>query len=133
MFVIANIPISKSITERKQVEEERRQVREDDVAAVKFMKKNQRSTLNQRGYPHWNTHAAKALLEADVAKKLHLKMKPNQLRDTNEAYKDFPPDVFAKRISREVSKQNEAKFWAHKRNKKGMKKYLCEMKKKAMD
>lgn len=62
-------------------------------------------------------------------------MKPNQLRDTNEAYKDFSPDVFAKRISREVSKQNAAQFWAHKhkRNKKGMKKYLCEMKKKAMD
>ena len=39
----------------------------------------------------------------------------------------FAPDVFAKRVNREISKQTAAAFWAHKRNKRGMKKYLKEI------
>jgi hypothetical protein len=112
---------------KKQVEEEKRRVHQDDIAAAKFMKSNPRSFLNQRGYQHWNTHAAKALLEVDVANNLHLEMKPNQLRGTKKAYKDFPPEVFAKWVCREVSKQKTAQFWAYKRNKRGMKMYLREI------
>ena len=112
---------------KKQVEEEKRRVHQDDIAAAKFMKSNPRSFLNQRGYPHWNTHAAKALLEVDVANNLHLEMKPNQLRGTKKAYKDFPTEVFAKWVCREVSKQKTAQFWAYKRNKRGMKMYLREI------
>ena len=116
---------------KKLVEEEKRRVHQDDIAAAKFMKSNPRSYLNQRGYPHWNTHAAKAILEVDVANNLHLKMKPHQLRGTNKAYKDFPSEVFAKRVSREVSKQKAAQFWAYKRNKRGMKKYLKDISERA--
>ena len=112
---------------KKHVEEEKKQVQQDDIAAETHIKNNPRSQLNQRGYPHWDTHAAKALLEVDVANEMHQNMKPSQLRATRNAYKEFPPDVFAKRVNREISKQTAAAFWAHKRNKRGMKKYLKEI------
>ena len=104
-----------------QVAMEKKNVREDDVAVEEFMKNNPRSDLNKRGYPHWDTHAAKKLLEVDVANGLHEKMKPRELRRTREEYKEFPRDVFVKRVNREVDKQRCAEFWAFKRNKRGMK------------
>jgi methionine synthase II (cobalamin-independent) len=112
---------------KKSVEEEKIQVQADDAAARMHLMNFPRSHLNERGYPHWDTHNAKAFLETDVANKLHEKMKPSQLRKTRSAYKEFPPEVFAQRVHREVAKQKAAKFWAHKRNKKGMKKYLKEI------
>lgn len=51
------------------VEAEMAQVRADDIAAVKHIQQNPRKPMNQRGYPHWDTHAAKKELESDVAKK----------------------------------------------------------------
>jgi hypothetical protein len=51
-------------------------------------------------------------------------MKPQELQKTQREYRDFPQDVFAKRVSQEVGKQRAARFWADKRNKSGMKKYL---------
>jgi len=116
---------------KRQVREEKLRVHQDDVAAEKYRRSNPRSHLNQRGYPHWDTHPAKKLLEVDVANNMHMKMTPIQLRGTNNAYKDFPPDVFAKRVNREVSKQKAAQFWAFKRNKRGMKNYLREVSERA--
>ena len=116
---------------KAQVEAEKRQVKEDDIAAERHMRNNQRSAINKRGYPHWDTHAAKKLLELDVAKGAHQKMKPSKLRDTRVEYKEFPSDVFAKRVHREASKQLGAEFWAYKRNKRGMKKYLKEIAERA--
>lgn len=112
---------------KAHVEAEKEQVKQDDAAAEKHLRNNRRSLLNERGYPHWDTHPALAFLEVDVANKVHLKMKPYELRKTRDAYMQFPADVFAKRVSREVSKQKSAAFWAYKRNKRGMKKYLKEV------
>ena len=54
-------------------------------------------------------------------------MTPSKLRDTREEYKEFPVAVFGKRVHQEASKQKAAAFWADKRNKKGMKKYLKQI------
>ena len=112
---------------KEHVEAEKEQVKQDDATAERHMANNPRSHLNKRGYPHWDTHAAKALLGVDVANGMHQKMKPLQLRNARNAYTEFPADVFTKRVHREVSKQKGAEFWAHKRNKRGMKKYLKEV------
>lgn len=116
---------------KRQVQEEKLRVHHDDIAVEKYRQSNPRSNLNERGYPHWDTHLAKKLLEVDVANNMHLEMTPIQLRRTNNAYKDFPTDVFAKRVNREVLKQKSAQFWAFKRNKRGMKKYLREVSERA--
>ena len=110
---------------RKHVEAEKIQVHQDNIAAKRYIIDNPRpSNLNKRGYPHWDTHSAKEMLEVDVANKKNEIMAPRQLRETRDAYKEFPGDIFAKRVYAEVSKQKAAAFWAHKRNKKGMAKYL---------
>lgn len=116
---------------KRQVQEEKIRVHDDDIAAEKYRQSNPRSHLNQRGYPHWDKHPAKKLLEVDVASNVHQDMTPIQLQRTNDAYKDFPADVFAKRVYREVSKQKAAQFWAFKRNKRGMKNYLKEVSERA--
>ena len=103
---------------------EKKQVQQDNIAVENHLKDFPRSHLNKRGYPHWDDHAAKELLEVDVANKMHTQKTPQEFRDTRDAYKEFPEDVFAKRINNEVAKQRAAKFWAFKRNKRGMKKYL---------
>jgi len=64
------------------------------------------------------------LLEVDVLNDLHKKIKPQELQKTRREYREFPKDVFSKRVSQEVGKQRAARFWAEKRNKSGMKKYL---------
>ena len=112
---------------KERVEAEKKQVKLDDIAAERHMRNHPRSILNKRGYPHWDTHSAKKLLEVDIANKVHERMEPSQLRKTRDAYKKFPTDVFTKRVNGEVAKHRAAKFWAHKRNKKGMKKYLQEI------
>ena len=62
---------------KAQVEAEKMQVKEDDIAVETHIRNNPRSALNKRGYPHWDTHAAKQLLEVDVANGAHQRMKPN--------------------------------------------------------
>jgi hypothetical protein len=109
---------------KKQVAEEKRSVEVDDLAAKMHLLSFPRSELNKRGYPHWEGHAAKTLLEVDVANKLHNMMLPGQLRETRDEYKEFPPKVFGKHVYAEATKQKAAGFWADKRNKKAMKNYL---------
>ena len=107
--------------------EEKLRVHRDNIAVEKYRQSNPRSYLNERGYPHWDTHPARKLLELDVANNKHQEMTATQLQRTNNAYKEFPTEVFAKRVNREVSKQKAAQFWAYKRNKRGMKNYLREL------
>eukprot|EP00804_Cyclotella_cryptica_P020236 CCRYP_010917-RA/>CCRYP_010917-RA protein AED:0.20 eAED:0.19 QI:0/0/0/1/1/1/2/0/208 len=109
---------------KKQVAEEKKSVEVDDRAAKMHLLSFPRSELNKRGYPHWEGHAAKTLLEVDVANKLHNTTLPGQLREMREEYKEFPPKVFAKHVYAEATKQKAAGFWADKRNKKAMKSYL---------
>lgn len=110
---------------------ERERVRLDDMLVRMHLRDCPRPAHANRGYPHWNTHAAKALLEVDVSNDLHKEKKPQELRKTRREYKEFPKDVFAKRVSQEVAKQRAARFWADKRNKSGMKKFLEDVAKRA--
>ena len=112
---------------------ERERVRLDDMLVQMHLRDCPRPARANRGYPHWNTHAAKKLLEVDVLNNLHKKKKPLELRKTRREYREFPKDVFAKRVSQEVEKQRAARFWAHKRNKSGMKKYLQDIANRAAD
>ena len=116
---------------KKRVEEEKRIVRVDEIAAKEHMKHNPTPKYNARGYQNWRRHPAKALLEVDIANKLHEKMKPKHLRKTRDAYKTISLPIFAKRVQREVDKQRGAKYWAWMRNKKGMKKYLKDVEERA--
>ena len=103
---------------------ERERVRLDDMLVQMHLRDCPRPACANRGYPHWNTHAAMKLLEVDVLNDLHKKMKPQELQKTRREYREFPKDVFSKRVSQEVGKQRAAQFWEDKRNKSGMKKYL---------
>jgi hypothetical protein len=50
-----------------------------------------------------------------------------KLRLTRKEYKEFPSNVFVKRVNREKDKQKTAGFWAFNRNKKGMKEFLKDV------
>ena len=117
---------------KKQVEAEGKEAHLDDIKAQKHITNNPREPLNKRGYPHWNKHPAKKLLQVDVYNKLHERMQPCDLRKMRKEYKDFPPEIFAARVNSEKLKQRGARFWAHKRNKEGMKKYLKEIEERAL-
>ena len=116
---------------KARVEAEKKQVQEDDVKAERHIKNNQHSLLNKRGYPHWKKHPAKELLEVDVANKVHERMSRTKLQQSRAAYMAFPSEVFNKRVNREIDKQRAAQFWAYKRNKRGMKKYLQDVEERA--
>eukprot|EP00956_Cyclotella_meneghiniana_P015621 scaffold24036_cov94-Cyclotella_meneghiniana.AAC.3 len=110
---------------KKRVAAEKEQAKDDDCKAEKYYVHFPRSEFNKRGYPHWDTSEAKPLLEVDVAIGLHKKMTPKELQAKRpDVYGQFPPKVFSKRVHAEVAKQKAAGFWADKRNKKAMKKYL---------
>ena len=117
---------------KKQVEAEGKEARLDDIKAEKHIKNNPRGRLNKRGYPHWNKHPAKKLLQVDIYNKLHERMQPRELQKMRREYKDFPPEIFAARANSEKLKQRAARFWADKRNKEGMKKHLKEIEERAL-
>ena len=72
-------------------------MRVDEIAAKEHMKHNPTPKYNARGYQNWKRHPAKALLEVDIANKLHEKMKPKHLRKTRDAYKTISLPIFVKR------------------------------------
>ena len=57
---------------------ERERVRLDDMLVQMHLRDCPRPACDNRGYPHWNTHAAMKLLEVDVLNDLHKKMKPQE-------------------------------------------------------
>ena len=112
---------------KAQLQAEKERVNLDDAMARMHIRDCPRTHLTVRGYPHWKNHPAKKLLESDVANKLHERMAPTKLRQKRKEYMEFPAAVFAKRINREADKQRSAQFWADKRNKRAMKKYLQQI------
>lgn len=64
-----------------------------------------RSSRNHRGELVFDMHVAKDLLRRDVENGLHLKMKPSDLRKTQEAYMQFSKSVFRHRIYQEVRRR----------------------------
>ena len=116
---------------KQQVGAEKKRAHLDDIAAEIHLKNNRQSWLNKRGYPHWHTHPAKGLLEVDIYNKLYKTMKPIELRMTRQEYRQFPVEIFTVRVNKEVVKQRTARFWAHKRNKEILMKYLQDVKERA--
>ena len=74
---------------------EREHVQLDDMLVQMHLRDCPRPARANRGYPHWNTHAAKKLLEVDVLNNLHKKKKPNSERleeNTESSRKMFLPN-----------------------------------------
>ncbi len=95
---------------KEHVALERERVWLDDMLVQMHLRDCPRPAHANRGYPHWNTHAAKKLLEVDILNNVHKKKKPHELRETQREYREFPGEVFAKRMSQEVEKQRAALF-----------------------
>jgi hypothetical protein len=67
---------------KERVALERERVRLDDMLVQMHLRDCPRPARANRGYPHWNTHAAKKLLEVNVLNNLHKNQKPQELQNT---------------------------------------------------
>ena len=67
----------------------------------------------------------------DVHNKLFITMKPIKLKMSWQEYHQFPAEVFTVRVNKEVVKQRSTGYWAHKRNKENLMKYLQDVKERA--
>ena len=85
---------------KENVERKKRKVRLDDIVAMEHKKNFPRNAKNKRGYPHWNTHPVKELLETDITNGLHKEKKPSKIWMTRDEYKVFPKAVFGKCVHR---------------------------------
>ena len=95
---------------KERVALERERVRLDDLLVQMHLRDCPRPARANRGYPHWDTHAAKKLLEVDVLNNVHKIKKPHELQQTRREYREFPKEVFAKRVSREVKNRERHYF-----------------------
>ena len=69
-------------------------------------------------------YASKELLEIDVAAGRTKDLKPAQLRETREEYKQFTNNKqWSKAVNKEEEKQRKECFWADKRNREGQKRH----------
>ena len=112
---------------KKRIDATKERVQFDNLAVAEHLANYNRPQLTHGGYPHWNAHQAKQLLEKHVRDGTANRMAPRELRGMAGAYKDFPADVFAKRVHSEKQKQKGDAFWVEKRNRKGMKQRLTEV------
>lgn len=69
------------------------------------------TTLN--GYPIWAGSVAEKLLKEDVDAGNHLRMFPKELRESKEAYKEWPLEVFRDHIQQEVKGRTSQAYWLH--------------------
>ena len=113
---------------KEKVESDRRSAMIETEAFENDMKVYKRKKLTIGGYPFWHLHPAKALLEKDVEDGTAYLIAPKDLRLSREEFQEFPSSVFRNHIHQEKRKQREGAFWAHKRNKKGLKRHEEEVK-----
>lgn len=76
-----------------------------------------RASHNNRGEPVFDMSEAKALLRADVEQNRHVGISTSQLRETREAYKQFPKKIF-KELYQELRRQKFIYYMNWKRAKK---------------
>ena len=70
------------------------------------------SRINNHGNIHLHGHLAKELLKLDVAAGRTQGLKPAQLRETREEYKEFTINKqWSKTVNKEEEKQRKACFW----------------------
>lgn len=94
-----------------------------------------REEMTDRGYPFWDTHPARALLENDIKDReadaddgdADDGMKPKQLWESREEYKEFPLSVFRGHIYQERRRQREEPGYVHRRNQKAHKMHEDEV------
>jgi hypothetical protein len=80
-----------------------------------------RKDVSERGYDFWDGHDAQRLLAADVKEGRTARMKPTQLHQSRDKYKELPLAVFRSHISQEELKKREKVYWQNKRNDKARK------------
>lgn len=114
---------------RKSVERTRAIIEEQEQDFWKERIAHPRPGMTCRGYPFWDDHPARALLQEDVKSGLTDTLKPAELRDLREEYGAFPLKVFRGHIYQEKRDQREAGYWIPKRNKDAQKKRDEEAKK----
>jgi hypothetical protein len=108
-------------TLQKAAENLRNIVREDEREIWSELIAFPRAEMTIRGYPFWDTHDARDLLEKDVKDGKANRLAPSELRKTREEYKEFPPLVFCRHVQQERRRQREPSGWVVKRNKKARK------------
>ena len=74
-----------------------------------------RQTVNNRGEIVFDLHPARDLLRQDVANKLHLTMKPSELRRTRPEYKVFKKKIFKHRVYQTIRREKFINYLEHKR------------------
>jgi hypothetical protein len=78
----------------------------------------QRGPVTSRGLPYYDTSRTKKLLvrEAMEGTLEQYKHNPHALKSSNQIFKEFPDEVFAKHVNREKRRVKESVGWQHKRN-----------------
>ena len=72
-----------------------------------------------KDYPPWRRSEADVSLKADIADKLHERLKPKELYESRPEYKDvYPLRVFRNHIYQEVNSERESSYWLHRNAKK---------------
>ena len=82
------------------------------------LKIHPRALFDHRGEWKFAFSLAKKLLEKDVARRKHEKMKPKKLRKTRREYELFPLDIFRQRIYQQVRRQKFENYLEKKRQEK---------------
>lgn len=85
-----------------------------------------------RGYPRWDKHPAKDLLEDDIRNGRYTLGQAKQFQRTRAEYLCFPLDVFRYHIHQERRKQRELPMKVVQRNKKARKMHQKEVKEQEM-
>ena len=70
-----------------------------------------RPEKTRKGYPQWDTSKAEEMLMVDIDNGEHKKVKPQQLRESNDEYKAFPKKVFRDHIYQEVRNRTAKTYW----------------------
>jgi len=95
--------------------------------------RNPRPEMTSRGYPFWDTHPARALLDKDVKDGKADSMKPKKLQQTKAAYKAFPLVVFGGHVQQSKRFVREEPGWVDRRNKEAQKMHVAEVNKMKED
>jgi hypothetical protein len=111
---------------KKKVDELRVQVHFNNLAVPQHKKMYPQVPHTKQGYPYWDDHPEKQLLEDDIHNGKASAILPSQFRMTWRCYQDFPSNIFCTRDHAEMRKQREQTFWVSKRNKTAM---ACHLKK----
>lgn len=98
-------------------------VRFDQLSLEKEKEMFPRNALTARGYPFWDTHPCRTLLETDLKQGRIDNMTPFQVWNSNDQYKAFPLKVFRNNLNRMKRSEKEAVYWQVKRNRKGQKEH----------